>query len=140
MFSLDPVKNYMEYIFYFADPQKPKISTPDKPTSIKPKDYRPVNAAVGDNVTALTNTPISIDCPASGIPKPTITWRKGDQELSSESGYLIHDNGTLVIEVASAGDRGRYTCVAKNIEGEDRKTSSVDVIGEIYFFNIYKHF
>jgi hemicentin len=90
---------------------------------------------IGDNITALTNTPISIDCPARGLPKPTITWRKDDQEMSSESGYLIHDNGTLVIEVASAGDKGRYTCVAKNIEGEDSKTSRVDVIGKIDLIN-----
>jgi hemicentin len=87
---------------------------------------------IGDNITALTNTPISIDCPASGIPKPTITWRKDDQELSSGNEYLIHDNGTLVIERASAEDKGRYKCIATNINGEKSATSTVNVVGKIF--------
>jgi hypothetical protein len=92
---------------------------------------------ISDNITALTNTTISIDCPASGIPKPTITWRKDDQELSLGNGYLIHDNGTLVIKRASAGDRGRYSCSAGSTSGEDNSTSFVNVVGTYKLCRIF---
>ena len=114
-----------------AVPQKPSISRPDKPTLLHPKDYRPITMTVGDNLTALTDTSISIDCSASGIPTPTITWTLNDQELSPGSGYVIHENGTLVIEKASLLDEGRYRCIAKNVKGEDTKNSLVNVVGKL---------
>ena len=84
---------------------------------------------IGDSVTALTNTPISIECTVRGIPEPTITWMKDDQVLSVASGHVIYSNGTLVIEKTNLDDKGKYTCTAKNIEGEDSATSRVFVIG-----------
>ena len=84
---------------------------------------------VGDSVTALTNTPISIDCPASGIPTPILTWTKDDQELSPGSGYVIYENGTLVIEKGIAEDEGRYKCTLTNINGKVSETSSAKFVG-----------
>jgi hemicentin len=85
---------------------------------------------IGDNVTALTNTPISIDCPASGIPKPKITWRRNGEELSSKDGYVVYDNGTLQIKMASLKDKGKYTCFVKNGNGEANESSTVDVVSK----------
>jgi hemicentin len=81
-------------------------------------------------VTAVNNTPISIDCPASGIPKPTITWEKDNEPLDVEDGYVVYKNGTLLIENATPDDSGRFKCIVKNIEGEDSETSTVDVVGK----------
>ena len=76
-------------------------------------------------MTALTNTPITMDCAAIGIPKPTITWTKDGQELSSGSGYV-----RLVIEKASTSTGGTYTCIARNIEGNDTVSSTLKVYGK----------
>jgi hypothetical protein len=86
---------------------------------------------VGDNITALTNTPISIDCPASGIPKPTITWRRNGQPIIAGDRFVVHENGTLSIKEANKGDKGRYTCTTENSEGEDSKSSNVGIVGKL---------
>lgn len=115
---------------YYLEPEKPKITEPRKPTTKTPRDRSPVTMTIGDNVTALDNTSISIDCPTSGIPKPMITWTKDEEELSSGDSYVVHDNGTLWIKMASLKDKGRYTCLARNKNGVDNKTSVVDVVSK----------
>jgi hypothetical protein len=124
----------IEYIIrcfcYIPDSEKPKIAGKDKYRHVHPPDRRPVNITVGDNITALTGTEISIHCPATGIPKATTTWLKDGQTLRKGNRAVILSNGTLVIKNASLRERGRYTCTAKNVDGEDSKTSTVDVVGK----------
>ncbi|XP_068168328.1 neuronal cell adhesion molecule-like isoform X6 [Antennarius striatus] len=59
-----------------------------------------------------------IDCSSFGSPIPEITWFK-ETRTSTLDGYpyIIHDNGTLVIDGAQANNSGKYTCVATNIFG-----------------------
>ena len=84
----------------------------------------------GDNVTALNDTLISINCPASGIPTPTITWTLDGEEIEvDDDGYVILENGTLVVEKGTLDDSGLYRCVATNVEGEDTEESTVNIIG-----------
>lgn len=83
---------------------------------------------ISDNITAVVNTPISVDCVTSGIPTPTVTWTKDGEVL--RNGHMVYTNGTLVIERAGVNDTGLYTCTAKNIVGEDSASSSIHVIGE----------
>ena len=49
----------------------------------------------------------SMECQASGIPPPNISWRIGDRLLDSEAGSLqLHDVGRQ--------QEGKYVCVAEN--------------------------
>ena len=49
----------------------------------------------------------SLECQASGIPAPNISWRIGDRVLDSEAGSLqLHDVGRQ--------QEGKYVCVAEN--------------------------
>ncbi|KAM4615522.1 neuronal cell adhesion molecule-like [Polymixia lowei] len=63
----------------------------------------------------ITNNPALLDCASFGSPIPTITWFK-DSQTSIQNGdpYVIHENGTLEINVAQPLNSGKYTCIATN--------------------------
>ncbi|XP_028255198.1 neuronal cell adhesion molecule a isoform X2 [Parambassis ranga] len=63
----------------------------------------------------ITNNPALLHCSSFGSPIPTITWFK-DSQISIKNGdaYVIHENGTLEINVAQPLNSGKYTCIASN--------------------------
>ena len=87
---------------------------------------------VGTDVTSLTNTPITIKCSVSGLPKPRIKWMKDGQMIGLVDGYKISADGSLSIESAKPEDSGRYTCEAENVKGQDKESSTIKVIGELH--------
>lgn len=86
---------------------------------------------IGDNVTALTNTSITIQCPTSGVPTPSVTWTKNGQELSSDGRYTVQDDGSLFISEANKEDDAQYTCTANSDAGKDSASSTVAIVGKI---------
>ncbi|XP_031431207.1 LOW QUALITY PROTEIN: hemicentin-1 [Clupea harengus] len=64
--------------------------------------------------------PISLQCVASGIPAPSITWLKDGRHVDTTQEYLKLESGgkTLHITQARLEDAGKYTCVATNAAGE----------------------
>ena len=87
---------------------------------------------IGDNVTALTNTSITIQCPTSGAPTPTVTWAKDGQEIASGGRYAVQDDGSLLISEADEKDNARYTCIAGSVAGKDSASSTVRIVGKYY--------
>ena len=85
---------------------------------------------IGDNVTALTNTRITIQCPTSGVPKPTVIWTKDGQEILSGGRYTFQDDGSLLINEANGEDNAQYTCTADSVAGEDNASSTVKIVGK----------
>jgi len=81
-------------------------------------------------VTALTNTSITIRCPISGVPTPTATWTKGNQEITNGDRYTVQDDGSLLISEVKEEDSARYTCTADSVTGRDSASSTVRIIGK----------
>ena len=102
----------------------------DRQNTIEAEDLRPLTLTIGDNVTALVNTSITIQCLTSGVPKPSVTWTKDGQELLSGGRYRIQDDNSLIISDASEEDNARYTCTADSAAGEDSSTSMVKIAGK----------
>ena len=96
---------------------------------LEAQDRNPITLTIGDNVTALTNTGITIKCPTSGIPRPTVTWKKDGLKIPSGGRYKVEDDGSLVITEADEEDNGRYTCTADSAAGKDSVSSTVQVKG-----------
>ena len=117
---------------YLIDPTKPVIIIPEKTTTIEAQDRSPINMTIGDNVTALTDTRITIQCPTSGTPTPTVTWTKDGQDISSGGKYTVQDDGSLLINEADEEDTARYTCTADSAVGKDSASSTVKIVGEIF--------
>lgn len=71
---------------------------------------------------------VEIECRATGVPTPTVTWRKDGAVLMNGSGILISspvllssDTVLSLLSIIStdSGDDGQYTCNAKNHVGYD---------------------
>ncbi|XP_063357346.1 neuronal cell adhesion molecule a isoform X9 [Pelmatolapia mariae] len=63
----------------------------------------------------ITNNPALLHCASFGSPIPTITWFKDSQiSIKNTDPYVIHENGTLEINVAQPLNSGKYTCIATN--------------------------
>lgn len=87
------------------------------------------------SVRAETGRPIQLNCAATGIPKPEITWELPDHSVLSaaEKGRpmgseLLHPQGTLIIQRPTPSDSGTYKCLAKNHLGTDSKVTYVLVL------------
>ena len=113
-----------------SEPSKPIVQISDDPKTIEAQDLSPITLTIGDNVTTLTNTSITIQCPTSGVPTPTVTWTKDGQEIPSGGRHTVQNDGSLVISEADKEDSARYTCTAGSVAGKDSASSAVEVIGK----------
>ena len=84
---------------------------------------------IGAGVTTLVGTSITINCVASGIPEPGITWLKDGQTITQEERFIVYKNGSLRIAGSLVSDSGKFSCVARNRFGENKRTSSITVVG-----------
>ena len=112
------------------------VKIPDKPKTSEAQNKSPIIMNIGDNMTALTDTNITIQCHASGAPKPTVTWLKNGQKIRIDSKYAVQDDGSLIIRGTDKGDTARYSCIAESATGKDSASSVVMVAGELNIIGI----
>lgn len=113
-----------------TDPSKPRIVQPDKPSTIPPGPIGHVNVTIGDNVTTLTDSNITVDCPAIGVPPPQWSWSKDGEKIIPGNKYSILNNGALVIRKITIDDSGTYRCTVKNIAGKVDAITRILSLGE----------
>ena len=80
---------------------------------------------------------VSINCTAYGVPRPTVTWRKNNEHISSSYPgiTIINDNVTvhqvtsyLILSHISHNDSGIYQCNATNELVEVKSIMSSGII------------
>ncbi|ELV11784.1 Hemicentin-2 [Tupaia chinensis] len=70
------------------------------------------------NRAVLENASVTLECLASGVPRPDVSWFKGHQPVSARMGVTVSADGrALLIERARLSDAGSYRCVASNVAG-----------------------
>uniref|UniRef100_A0A3Q4HTJ7 Hemicentin 1 n=1 Tax=Neolamprologus brichardi TaxID=32507 RepID=A0A3Q4HTJ7_NEOBR len=80
------------------------------------------------NVTVIVNVQTTLSCEATGIPKPTVSWRKNGRLINTDQNqniYRLLSSGSLVVIAPTVEDTAVYQCVASNEAGED--TRSIDL-------------
>ncbi|KAJ0032742.1 hypothetical protein NQD34_002823 [Periophthalmus magnuspinnatus] len=89
----------------------------------------PVISSRGGTVTVVVNEPVRLECEATGVPLPSLTWLKDGSPVASVSHGIQVLSGGRVLSLSSAqvGDTGRYTCVAVNAGGEQQKYYDLSV-------------
>lgn len=103
-------------------PQPPRIHYSNLVvTQLKKRQV--LEATIGDELTVLTGVNVAITCPTSGLPFPTIQWRKDDNDLS-------FNGTTLKIKNVTTQDSGVFTCEATNRAGKISHSSEFRVIGK----------
>jgi hypothetical protein len=77
---------------------------------------------------------VTMTCMAVGIPKAEVTWDTPDgsrltvgTQARLYGNRMVHPQGSLTIQSATARDAGFYKCVAKNLLGTDSKATYVHV-------------
>lgn len=75
---------------------------------------------------------VRFDCSVRGRPPPEVTWFLGNRQVVNDATHkiLINEGGvhSLMITYVNNIDAGCYTCVARNKNGEDRFSVSLQVI------------
>ena len=132
MFWLECKRNKTICSGYSLEPVKPSIEVPEYGKQISAIDGSPVTVSIGDNVTATSNTTITIKCPVSGVPSPSVSWMKDGGEVVPGVEYSVTRDNALVIKGTGAVNSAEYTCSAKSVSGKDSETSSVNIIGVYY--------
>ncbi|XP_076007425.1 hemicentin-1 [Genypterus blacodes] len=83
----------------------------------------PVISSRGGMVTVVVNEAARLECEATGVPLPSLTWLKDGSPVASVSDGIQVLSGGRVLSLRSAqvSDTGRYTCVAVNAGGEQQR-------------------
>ena len=111
------------------EPSKPVIEVPESGKEIPVGDGSPVTMNIGDNVTAASNSTITIRCPVSGVPTPSVTWTKDGVQIVPGNELSLTDDNSLVIEGADVEDSANYTCSVQSKFGKDDISSIVEIEG-----------
>ena len=85
---------------------------------------------------------IELLCQASGVPKPTITWRRSGKEFPSDETssvvtiYNEPGSSLVLINTTTSDDQGIYSCVASNGVGQPVIMETELVLGESCQLNL----
>ncbi|XP_011902754.1 PREDICTED: hemicentin-1 isoform X2 [Cercocebus atys] len=82
------------------------------------------------NMTVTVNVQTTLACEATGIPKPSINWRKNGHLLNvdqNQNSYRLLSSGSLVIISPSVDDTATYECTVANGAGDDKRTVDLTV-------------
>lgn len=112
-----------------TEPTKPIIEVPNTKRDIPVGDGSPVIMNIGDNVAAASNTTITIRCPVSGVPNPSVSWKMDDIQITEGDRFSITDDSTLIIKRPGVEDSAKYTCSVENKFGKDYISSLVNILG-----------
>lgn len=85
---------------------------------------RPTDQSVLEGASA------SLQCIASGVPEPSVTWLKNDLDLPLDDRARVNDTGTLHLTDLQRTDSGVYRCVASNSLGSVSEFARLHVFGK----------
>ena len=105
------------------------IEVPEIKRDIPVGDGSPVTMNIGDNVTAASNTTITIRCPVSGVPKPSVSWKMDDVQITEGDRFFVTDDNTLIIKRPEVEGSTKYTCSVQSKFGKDNISSHVTILG-----------
>ncbi|XP_009575209.1 PREDICTED: hemicentin-1-like, partial [Fulmarus glacialis] len=81
-------------------------------------------------LTVIEGSLISLICESSGIPPPSLTWKKNGSPLVADllgRVRVLSGGRQLQISIAEKSDAASYTCIASNVAGSAKKEYSLQV-------------
>ena len=92
---------------------------------------------MGTDPSVYPGRSLSLKCVAFGNPNALIRWTlpsgtqiSAGQQADSSGRVSVGDEGTLTVDSITRDDLGTYTCAARNVAGETRRSSEVTVTTE----------
>ncbi|KAK6759923.1 hypothetical protein RB195_021467 [Necator americanus] len=84
---------------------------------------------IPSDIEEVAERTVTLSCPVHGKPTPAVTWLKAGRPLSQQQNVKTSANGQKLYFLSlSKDDAGRYTCVAKNPAGEDKRDFNVKLL------------
>ena len=123
------IRRAFRFFSIYTEPVKPVVEVPVYGQDIPLDDVDAVTMNIGDNVTAASNTTITIRCPVSGVPTPAVTWQKDGVQVIEGEKFFMTDDNSLVINNAEIEHSAKYSCIAQNEFGKDEASSTATIIG-----------
>ena len=74
---------------------------------------------------------MSLQCKASGLPTPTVTWRRALSHLPKGKSAVV--DGKLTLLSVTKADSGAYACSAKNLLRQDSTVAILMVTVRLKF-------
>ncbi|CAG5130561.1 unnamed protein product, partial [Candidula unifasciata] len=90
----------------------------------------PVFTEQPTNKFAHTQSDVTLECEAHGIPRPVITWVRNGDVLKPSDYFKILSKGSLKILGLVNSDDGMYQCVAENELGDAQASAQLVVLSE----------
>ncbi|XP_075792870.1 hemicentin-1 isoform X2 [Pelodiscus sinensis] len=84
------------------------------------------------NITVTVNVQATLPCETTGIPRPTIHWKKNGHLLNvdqHQNTYRLLSSGSLLIISPTVDDTAVYVCTVSNDAGEDQR--AIDFIVQV---------
>ncbi|KAM5127304.1 matrix-remodeling-associated protein 5 [Callospermophilus lateralis] len=108
-----------------------QVNVEMKPAKIQHKE--------GNDHRVLYGGDLKVDCVATGLPNPEISWSlpdgslvhslmQSDDSRARTKRYVVFHNGTLYFNEVGPREEGDYTCVAENQVGKDEMRVRVQVV------------
>uniref|UniRef100_A0A915J6G6 Ig-like domain-containing protein n=1 Tax=Romanomermis culicivorax TaxID=13658 RepID=A0A915J6G6_ROMCU len=88
---------------------------------LKVEEPPKINNNAAEMVTLVKGMKLLLQCQSSGIPPPTISWRRNGLEIIPNGVETIQNDGSLLIHEVNMLHSGSYKCTAKNTAGYDVK-------------------
>ncbi|VDK82636.1 unnamed protein product [Litomosoides sigmodontis] len=94
------------------------------------------------NPLAVVRKSIYLECPAFGIPHPSVTWYKDDTPISIDNDRFIieQQNQTFGIKEVKVSDRGQFRCVVENKGGRVEQNFNLEVLDKFSNFIVPPQF
>lgn len=86
-----------------------------------------LNLTIGEKLTILDKSNVTVECVATGVPQPSLSWSKDDIKLKSSQTSLLQ------LSNVALKDAGRYTCTAENFLGFVSHSTVLSVRGKYVF-------
>ena len=96
-----------------------------------------INITIGEKLTILDKSNVTVECSAEGVPPPSLSWRKDEIKLKGLQSNLLR------LRNITRDDTGRYTCTAENFLGFVSQSTLLSVRGrymKLLFLNNERFF
>ncbi|MFT7816482.1 ADAMTS-like protein 3, partial [Arapaima gigas] len=99
--------------------EPPKISA--SKSDVLDLESSTIRALVGGKVRISVGANVTLECPVTGVPQPTVNWRKKESDIDGNAVMLF--NGSLFLQNVSMESNGTYSCLASNPLGRSVASS-----------------